>query len=116
MSEVNAISTKMAKARKQYRCDYSFKTIKIGDEYKREVNVYEGKIYTFRVCKEALYIIDKLDMYGRGTNNDGFTDVDYDDMLHDYIRENNLSEEFEDYTRSAHDFVYEYLVKKEVGR
>lgn len=113
MSFPEVISSKMVKARKQYYCDYSCKLIKKGDEYQRDVNVYEGRIYAFRTCKEALYIIDKLDMYGKGTDNDGFSNDDYTELLEDYARDNNLFEVYEAYTGLFHDFVYEHLKKQE---
>lgn len=110
---INNISNKIVKARKQYRCNYSGKIINIGDSYERQVNIYDGEIYTFRTCEKALYLIEKLDMYGRGTDDDGFTDSDYDEMLDDYISNNTLTDEYANYLGSATDFVYDYLKTKE---
>lgn len=118
MSFVENISSKMVKARKQYRCMLSGKTIKIGDEYESTVCKYDGEIYTFRIHKEAKYLAEELDMYGKGTNNDGFQDDDYEQLLQDYVYDNDLFDEYDNFDGSSHDFVYMHYTssKKEVEK
>ena len=106
---ITNISSKFVKARKDYYCNYSRKLIKKGEEYKREVNVYDGEIYTFRTCKEAIFLISELDLYGRGTDGDGFSDTDYEEMLMDYISDNDLYDVYENGDESLHDFVYSHM-------
>jgi len=113
MSMPTLISSKIVKARKRYRCDYSGEVINIGDEYQREVCTYEGEIYTFRTCKEALEIIDKFDMYGKGTDNDGFNEEDYEELLWDYVGRHKLIDKYEEYDGSLHTFVYNHLKESE---
>lgn len=116
MSFTQNIRTKDVKARKKYKCEFSGKIIQKGELHKCEVNVYAGKIYTFRICKEADYLAHELDLYGKGTNNDGFNDEDYEELLSDYISENDLFEEYESHEGLIHDFVYaHYMKNKKVG-
>lgn len=110
---ITNISSKFVKARKDYYCNFSGRLIQKGEEYKREVNVYDGEIYTFRICKEALFLINELDLYGRGTDNDGFTDSDYEEMLMDYISDNNLYDVYKNSDTSLHDFVYNHIKELE---
>ena len=110
---VENISTKMVKARKEYRCEYSGKKIKVGDIYSCQVNVFDGEIYTFRICEEADYIAKELDMYGKGTDNEGFGEDDYEELLWDYVNKHKLNDEYENYKYSLHDFVYEHLKRSD---
>lgn len=109
---ITNLRTKMVTARKEYRCDYSRQLIKKGDEYQSSVNVYDGEIYTHRTCKEALFLIKELDLYGRGTDNDGFTSDDYIEMLLDYIYDNKLYDLYTEYDGNIHEFVYKHITNK----
>ena len=116
MSFTQNIRIKEIKARKNYFCEFSGKLIKKGETYICQVNTYEGKIFTFRICKEAEYLAHELDLYGKGTNNDGFIDEDYEELLSDYISENDLFKEYESHEGLIHDFVYaHYMKNKKVG-
>jgi hypothetical protein len=115
MSFVVLLRSKEVKARKQYKCNLSGKIIKKGELYNCQVNVYDGEIYDFRTCKEADYLAQALDMYGKGTDNDGFCDSDYEELLMDYVTDNGLYEEYEEYDGLLHDFVFAHYTKiKEV--
>ncbi|AUD65409.1 hypothetical protein BK011_06785 [Tenericutes bacterium MZ-XQ] len=109
---VENISSKMVKARKKYRCMFSGKTINIGDEHICQVNKDGGEIYTFRIHKEAEYLAEELDLYGKGTYNDGFQDDDYEQLLQDYIYDNDLFDEYDNFDGSSHDFVYKHYTSK----
>ena len=102
-------------------CFFSFKTIYKGEEYIPYTTYtddsYEEIYNVYAIHPEAQFLIDELDMYGVGTDNDEFSSEDYDNLIEDAFANLPLTDdEFEDYICSdnpfvKHDVVYKYYKK-----
>lgn len=113
-------------ADKDLKCYFSDKPIHKGESY-FPYTVYENDTLEtvaeeLAIHPEAKLIIDKLDMFGNGTDNDCFLPQDYEDLVDDYFNDLNntgdISDEEFDIINSnngefdRHDAVFKCFTKR----
>lgn len=88
------ISEKWVKARIPHRCLYcGVVAIKAGQQYRREVYVYDGRIYTWVSCKDCAAISsDVYEWYG--CPDEGVSADEFDEWALQYRDENYDAESY----------------------
>ena len=97
MSNIVTMSEKVVKARREHRCDYCNDVIKVGEEYHRQNNIFDGQYYTWRSHLCCKNITDDLRMFdGMYDVSDGLTPEMFAESVDEYIHEHHYDDEAND--------------------
>lgn len=97
-------------ARKEHKCMFCGGTIKVGQKYNRQTNVYDGQIYDWITHEECSTIAHKLDMYD-GCDDDGLDNESFLDCIKQYVYDNHYDDSIDDIAKDWQLSYYD-MVKK----
>lgn len=97
-------------ARKEHRCMFCGGTIKVGQKYERQTNVYDGQVYDWITHEECSIIAHKLDMYD--DCNDNWLDAEsFFECIKQYVYDNHYDDSIDDIAKDWQ-LPYYDIVKK----
>ncbi|WP_298546754.1 hypothetical protein [uncultured Parabacteroides sp.] len=82
-------------SRKEHKCMFCGGTIKVGQKYDRQTNVYDGQIYDWITHEECSTIAHKLDMYDDCDDN-GLDDESFLECIKQYVYDNHYDDSIDD--------------------
>ena len=109
---ITTLKTNYPTARKEHKCMFCGGTIKVGEKYERQTNIYDGQIYDWVSHPECTIVAVLLDMPDND-NEGGGVDHDYFvECLKEWLYDKHYNDEtdtydegFDPHKLSYHDIV-----------
>ncbi len=93
---IENISNSHPVARKDHICDLCGCIIPKGEKYRRQTNVYDGRIYNFACHFDCDEVASRLNFYGECDYDEGLTSEYFLEAIDQYIFDNHYDNEKDD--------------------